>query len=411
MGDQHDLMTAALGTSDPDRSATEYYLVSGRRRGGGPITIQYWFFYSFNYQPLAGTDIFKGGYHEGDFESVGVLLSGGEHRPRYLWMNRHNEEGRVFPWSDATLQRTGEHPSVFVARGSHASYESCSDQVRFVVKHHVVDDHPACEERNPLHLAPEATPLTDLSRVAWACWQGNFGHRKGKGGFERIPHLVDDAPLSPLWQQRLGGVVSEPCRGVNDPGGRDGPGEEVVEEETGVPAKLRRRASRANTLVDECSDWGQPPAVGAYMVACSQPDLTAYLRSGLQDPGSAGLRIDVASSSVPEIGEVTVPAVRSDPSQRYFDDWRIASAAPADISVFASCRQGERVVAARFKSVRVDPRTPLRLLDRGPEGIWRLTAEDGTVAGTAAPFISDFKEDGPAETAAKPGEILACGGS
>jgi len=92
----------------------------------------------FNYQPLRGK-ILEGGYHEGDFESVGVLLSAKTLRPRYIWMNRHDEEGRVFPWSDGAVEKLDDHPAVFVARGSHASYEGCATQIRWVAHYHLVD--------------------------------------------------------------------------------------------------------------------------------------------------------------------------------------------------------------------------------------------------------------------------------
>ncbi len=80
--EQHDQMVAALGTADPEASAAEYYLVDREEDGSGPISIQYWFFYPFNYQPV-GDGLAEGGFHEGDFESIGVLLSG------------HNEEAAL----------------------------------------------------------------------------------------------------------------------------------------------------------------------------------------------------------------------------------------------------------------------------------------------------------------------------
>ncbi len=410
VGEQHELMVEALGSADPDRTATEYFLVSGNPTEDRPITIQYWFFYSFNYQPLRGR-ILQGGYHEGDWESVGVLLSGKTHRPRYFWMARHEKEGRLLPWNDDALRVIDEHPQVFAARGSHADYESCADQVRYVAQYHLVDDHPTCDPKRQLHLLPEATPLTDLSRVAWGCWHGLFGHRSGGRTYEEIPYLVADAPRSPLWQQHFGGVSSEPCRGVRDPGGRDGVGEEVVEEKQGVPARLRGGAGRLDPLVDQCSDWeSHPPPVGTYMVACDQEALDAYLRSGLEDPGGTGVRIDSAKKGAPQVGEATLPATRRNREGVYLDSWWLSAAEPTAVSVYATCTQGGAVVGARFPRVEVTPGRPLHILDRGAEDKWRLRTADGTTVAKTTPFV--FKLQDSELVPGGPGRgPVACGGS
>ncbi len=411
IGEQHDLMVDALGSADPDSTATEYFLVSGGKLGGNrPITIQYWFFYSYNYLRVAN-QLLTGGFHEGDWESVSVLVSAKTLRARYVWMNRHsNAEGRAFPWDDNAMAKVGDHPTIFVARGSHASYESCGQQTRKVAPYHLVDDRPTCNDSRQLHLVPEATPLTDLSHVAWGCWGGHFGHRLGGRAYEKIPSLIDDAPLSPLWQQNFGGVHAEPCLGVNDPGNRDGPGEEVVKESTGVPARLRDGAGTLDPAVDGCADWENPPTAGTYMVACDQDALTAYLASGLEDTGTAAVRIDDAKASGPDVGEPTLPAVRRDPAGVYFDNWRITAANPDTVTLFASCIQGDRIVDAHFSGVRLVPNQPLHLLDRGPGGQWRLADDDGAVVAVTSPSISQLKKDKLADTPPPPGQTLACGG-
>jgi hypothetical protein len=411
VSEQHDLMVEALGSADPDRTATEYFLVSGKPGEDRPITIQYWFFYEFNYQPLRGK-ILQGGFHQGDWESVGVLLSAKTKRPRYFWMARHEKEGRVLPWNDNALSSAGDHPEVFAARGSHADYESCGDQVRYVAKYHLVDDHPTCDTKRQLRLAPEVTPLTDLSRTAWGCWHGLFGHRSGGRTYEEIPYLVADAPRSPLWQQNFGGAVSEPCRGIADPGGRDGPGEEVVEEGQGVPARLRDGAGRLDPLVDRCGGWeSRPPPVGIYMVACDQEALDSYLRSGLEDPGTTGVRIDSAKKGAPGVGEATLPAIRRNREGVYLDHWWLSAAKPAVVSVYATCPQDGGVVGARFPQVEVTPDRPLHILERGAEGEWRLRAEDGTTVAKATPFVFAQKNGELVEKSPAHGKTVACGGA
>jgi lysophospholipase L1-like esterase len=422
-GDQHDLMVEALGSADPDRTATEYFLVSGRP-GRGPITIQYWFFYSFNYQPVSSFDfgplrggVVKGGYHEGDWESVAVLLSGRTHRPRYFWMARH-KGGRMLPWWDEDLAKLGDHPVVHAARGSHADYESCGTQLRYVAPWHLIDDHAACRPNDQLRLAPEVTALADLSRTPWQCWHGLFGQRAGRHAYESIPHFVDDAPLSPMWQQHYGGRRREPCRGVRDPGGRDGAGEETVEEappgaaRPGVPARLRAGAARLDPAVDECADWERdPPPTGTTMIACDQEALGAYLGSGLEDPGAAGVRIDAAVRGSPEVGEATLPAIREERHGVYLDNWWLKAAEPSTVSVYATCRHGGQVIGARFAAVEVDPNRPLHLLDRGGKGgKWRLRTEGGATVAKAQPFAFVAKGEELVWGSPARGESAVCEG-
>jgi lysophospholipase L1-like esterase len=405
--EQHDQMVAALGTADPAATAAEYFLIHGVPGHGRPVSIQYWFFYPFNYQP-AGDHFALGGYHEGDFEAIGVLLSASG-KPRYVWMNRHDKEGRAFPWSDSALTLEGEHPLVFAARGSHATYENCDRQRRPLQIEGLIDDRPACEEQRRLQLVPEATPLIDLSRVGWGCWQGLFGHRKGKGAYERLPSLINDAPKSPLWQQKFGGDKEEPCRGIADPGGRDGLGEEVVEEASGVPAQLRKGASALEQTIDECSDWESPATQGIYMVACNQDALSAYVESGLETPDAGQVRIESRFFDDLARDPLAVPAVRRDRNRTYLDDWRITAKQPTAISVYATCPSGDAVVGAHFVDVPLGPDSALTLRDGGSEGRWLLIRSDGTPAAEALPFGTKVKDGLLIGKKPKPGDGFNCG--
>jgi hypothetical protein len=384
--DQRRLAIDALGSVDPARSSREYFLVSGADQLGAPLTLQYWFFYTYNYQPVK---IGSAGHHEGDFESVGLLLSARTHRPRYMWMARHSDEGRMFAWDEVALQRRGNHPHVFVARGSHASYENCLDQARRQAPAGLIDDHPTCHPQRQLRLAPESTTLTDLSRVPWACWRGLFGHVRGNRIVDLVPYIEADAPRSPLWQQSFGGVRAEPCRGIDDPGRRDGPGEELLPRRT--VKRLRRDAGRLDPLVDQCTDWERPPATGTYLLACDHAALQRYVASGFEKAGRTRVHIDVAEAETAAAGSASIPAVRRDPLGRRFDDWRIVATGPTQVDVFASCQRGKKLqFEVRFPSVALKPRQPLRLDDRlGTR--WRLRRDDGLVVASAAPIVARGK--------------------
>lgn len=406
--EQHDQMVAALGSANPEKTAAEYYLVHGRP-GGGPISIQYWFFYPFNYQPVGG-GLAEGGFHEGDFESIGVLLSGRGEEPRYVWMNRHNEEGRAFPWDDEALSRPDGHPRVFAARGSHATYENCEGQVRPLDVKGLIDDHPTCDPVRQLHLLPEVTPLIDLSKVGWACWHGLLGHRNGGLGVYEGSNkfLVADAPKSPLWQQKFGGEEVAPCQGLEDPGGRDGPSEEVLEESTGVPAKLRRRASPLERAIDDCSDWEKPATSGIFMVVCNQEALRRYVAGGLEDSGGWGVRIKAIDSTAPADAPADVPAVRRNRSGTYLDDWEITTSAGADATVYASCPSGDTVVVGRFDGVRIQQGQALTIDDKGPGGVWVLEDSDGAPVAETLPFTTKAKDGLLVPKAPVPGSFLSC---
>jgi hypothetical protein len=389
ISDEHDDMVDALGSADPAKTSREYFLVTRATQPMAPWTVQYWFFYTFNYQP-----ILKGhaGYHEGDFESVGLVLSAVTHRPRYVWMARHEDEGRVFVYDEDAIQKIGGRLAVYAARGSHASYESCRRQKRIQAPGGLIDDRPQCGAYRQLHLVPDNTPMTDLSRVAWACWHGRYGHHPEGGGIERVPHESADGPLGPLWQQRFGGERSEPCRGVPDPGPRDGPGEEVLP--TATAARLRAASGRLDPLIDACSDWEHPVTSGSYLVTCSPEQLRRYLDSGLEDPGPVMLHVDIADPDLPRVGPATVPAVRRDPRLRRLDDWRITAAGPIRTRIYASCQTGSKgnaTLEAHWADVELEAGRPLRIDDR-ERGVWRLRDDDGTVVATTTPHVVRGKE-------------------
>jgi hypothetical protein len=278
------------------------------------------------------------------------------------------------------------HLQVFAALGSHADYEDCLRKKRSQAPAGLIDDRPQCDPIQQLHLAPESTPLTDLSRVSWACWHGRYGHHPGDQIRERVPYESADGPLGPLWQQHFGGIVSEPCLGVPDPGQRDAPGEEVLSDT--VAARLRAHAGRLDPLVDSCADWEHPAATGVYLVACSPKQLAGYFASGLEDPGNGGLHIDVVSDVALAAGPASVPAVRRDAQLHRLDSWRIGSSGPITAEVYASCPSGSARLEVRFPVVRFTPQQHLRLDDR-ERSIWRLRDEDGVTVkgGEAKPHV------------------------
>jgi len=103
----------------------EGYAYHGRvARQGGWTVLQYWLFYPFNDWR---SGFFGANDHEADWEKVHVYLAqtpDGELRPEWVTYASHNYFGDNLRrrWDDPEVEKVGEHPVVYVAAGSHASY-------------------------------------------------------------------------------------------------------------------------------------------------------------------------------------------------------------------------------------------------------------------------------------------------
>ena len=89
---------------------------------GNYVVLQYWFFYAYN--DWANS---FGGFndHEGDWEGLQLFFrrQGGrliEPPLQICYLGHHSRISK--PWEHHDIQRTGTHPHVYVAAGSHASY-------------------------------------------------------------------------------------------------------------------------------------------------------------------------------------------------------------------------------------------------------------------------------------------------
>ena len=109
-----------LQLQDGDHSGSYYpwewkvYVHSYPNTYGG-ISLQYWFFYSYNDGMLTFN-------HEGDWENVVVVLDGSQNVVQVLFA-RHDDDYHAKAPSAVTWYG-GTHPMVLSALGSHASYES-----------------------------------------------------------------------------------------------------------------------------------------------------------------------------------------------------------------------------------------------------------------------------------------------
>jgi hypothetical protein len=357
---QREGMIRALHTSDPASTAREYFLVSGGK--DAPTSLQYWFYYLFNYQRLGRGIPLNAGYHEGDFESVGLLLSRDSKRPVYVWTARHDKEGRPFAWSEPGLQRTGDHMTFFAARGSHATYEACGDKHRLEAPAGVINDRTSCEPEAQLTLRPQVTPLYDLSFAPWACWEGRFGNARPRRP-KAVRHYFASGPRSPLWQQSFRAPAS-PCAATQVEPERAGAGEETVDGETA--ATIRAHAGRLDHLFDRCARWEHTPAAGVYVVACNDALLRRFFASGLEDAGDEGIALGRPGGR----RGAALPAIYRSRKQESLDGVTLTAARPTTVRVYAACFSGEEPVVVRFRRVPLDPGRPL-VLTTG-DATWRL---------------------------------------
>ncbi len=186
-------MLADPAALDPWRSAQLYVYDAGvgtygRRYPGAPPglrTLQYWFFYPYNYYPTAvarrlmatspiTADLANTDLHEGDWEHVSVLLDPRTLAPRFLYLARHDQEGVTLPWDSSQLRFDDGHPIVQAAFGGHPSYPNgCGEHLRPILKN-LGSDWLVCGSGRFAFRA-ETTPLVDLARASWACWPGHFG--------------------------------------------------------------------------------------------------------------------------------------------------------------------------------------------------------------------------------------------
>jgi hypothetical protein len=107
-----------LGTTDDENiiqdyqnklSTLGYRVYCHIHQSGGTTVVQYWMFYAFNKGEL--------NQHEGDWEMVQVILSGGT--PTDVMYSQHHG-GQRATWDQ--VERDGDHIRVYVARSSHANY-------------------------------------------------------------------------------------------------------------------------------------------------------------------------------------------------------------------------------------------------------------------------------------------------
>jgi hypothetical protein len=176
----------------------------------GKLALEYWFYYYFN-------DF--NNKHESDWEGIQLVFDADtveealRTEPTEVGFAQH-EGGERADWNDEKLQKVGEHPVVYPAAGSHASY--FSDRLwlgRAASEGIGCDDSTGPSNRVQLAAVVVPTePQTVDGNLAWLAYEGLWGEK------ERAPNNGPTGPNTkdrwrePItWQDDLrGGSVAVP---------------------------------------------------------------------------------------------------------------------------------------------------------------------------------------------------------
>jgi hypothetical protein len=148
-----------------------------REEGRSGVALQYWLFYYFNG---------AGNPHEGDWELIQLSfaadspLAALEAAPERIALSQH-AGGEVALWSDDKVEKEGDRPIVYVARGSHANYFS----PRLYLGRGEAGAGFGCDDTSEeaRSVRPRVVLLPDpvssrLDPFAWLTFRGHWGERQ-----------------------------------------------------------------------------------------------------------------------------------------------------------------------------------------------------------------------------------------
>lgn len=210
-------------------------------RQSGWLALQYWFFYPFNNWR---SGFFGANDHEGDWEMITVYLSEsesmpGEIRPEWVAYASHDFSGDDLRrrWDDPELSKVGEHPVVYVAAGSHASYYAAGEyltelEIPFLAPFVGLADWLEGRARKLLHRPGSLEsdgPTFNVFRIPFVDYARGDGFAIGPGGQKSWapPTLLEPPPAWAFSYRGLWGFYArDPLAGEDAPSGpmynRDG---------------------------------------------------------------------------------------------------------------------------------------------------------------------------------------------
>lgn len=158
------------------RAPVVVYAHIAREAGKPGIALQYWFYWYFN----QFNDL-----HESDWEGMQITFGADtaeealEQQPKEMILFQH-AGGERANWNDAKVQKEGDHPVVYPAAGSHATFYTSAVFPQNGSKGSGV----GCDDTTaPLReLRPEAVLMpdrpTDRGEFAWTSFDGRWGQKE-----------------------------------------------------------------------------------------------------------------------------------------------------------------------------------------------------------------------------------------
>jgi hypothetical protein len=232
----------------------------------GAVYLQYWFFYLYNDKAFLGF-----GLHEGDWEMVQIGL-GPDERPESMAFAQHTH-GQRCRWS--VVERRGDRPLVYVARGSQASYPFAGRHKAPIV--------PDYADGKGAEVSPRLEAITE-SEPDWVAWPGRWGSTKARN------RLESNSPRGPAHQDKFSDPATfheetdefDPLRLAPEPAPPAPPKPRISARREGGRAIVSYRfpSRRAGTTVPvtlvvslDSPEDGLPPATYAHPVEGREGEL------------------------------------------------------------------------------------------------------------------------------------------
>jgi|WetSurMetagenome_2_1015567.scaffolds.fasta_scaffold38396_2 hypothetical protein len=151
----------------------------------GSTVIQYWLLYVYNNGPMND--------HQSDWEVVEIFLSS-TGTPSQALYSQHSA-GEMASWAD--VEKSGDHPIVYVAQGSHANYFR-SYQGKLGIENDIVGSDGKTIQPTDLQLVVLGDDLYNLpADQNWLNFQGRWGY----WGTDQEVALGMAGPLGPVFNQ------------------------------------------------------------------------------------------------------------------------------------------------------------------------------------------------------------------
>jgi Vacuolar protein sorting-associated protein 62 len=190
--------------------AVAYAHITTEDGAPGKLALEYWFYYYFN-------DF--NNKHESDWEGIQLIFDADTVEealltaPTEVGFAQH-EGGEWANWGDDKLEKVGDHPVVYPAAGSHASYYSDRLWLGRAASEGIGCDNST----GPSHQVPLAAvvvptePLSREGNLAWLGYEGLWGQREqGPNAGPTGPNTKDRWTRPITWQEGLrGGSVAVP---------------------------------------------------------------------------------------------------------------------------------------------------------------------------------------------------------